>query len=66
MDPRVLDHVLAVVLPVALVLLGLNVGANMIGFGKAFIQRLTRKVVSGLIAILMIWIVLAVLMRSVS
>jgi hypothetical protein len=61
MDPRLVDQVLQLVLPVALLLLALNVGANMIGFGKSSVKRLTRKVVVGLLAIMFVWVLIVML-----
>lgn len=55
MDPRALEPLLQFVLPIALCLIALNVGANMIGFGKKWVQKLTTKVVQGLMAVSVFW-----------
>ena len=65
MDPRALDQLLSFVLPVALTLVALNVGANMTGFGKKWVQKLTTKVVQGLFAVGAILVLLAFLAQAV-
>ena len=64
MNPRLVDQLLQMIVPVALVLIALRVGAKTTGFGNKFVQKLTVKVTHGLIAIAIIWIVIASLMGS--
>jgi len=64
MNPRLVDQLLQMILPVALILIALNVGAKMTGFGKGVVRKLTVKVTHGLVAIAIFWIVIAALMGS--
>jgi len=64
MNPRLVDQLLQMILPVALILIALNVGAKMTGFGNKLVQKLTVKVTHGLLAIAIVWIVIAALMGS--
>jgi hypothetical protein len=64
MDPRLVDQLLQTILPVALVLIAINIGAKMTGFGNKFVQKLTVKVTHGLLAIAIVWIVIAALVGS--
>jgi hypothetical protein len=65
MDPRALEPLLQFILPIALTLVALNVGANMIGFGKKWIKKLTTKVVQGLVAVSIFWLAILILAEAV-
>lgn len=65
MDPRAFEPLLQFIIPVALILVALNVGANMTGFGKKWVQKLTAKVTQGLFAVSFVWIILILLVQAV-
>ena len=64
MNPRLVDQLLQMLVPVALVLIALRVGAKTTGFGNKFVQKLTVKVTHGLMAIAIVWIAIAILAGS--
>lgn len=66
MDPRYVDQLLELILPIALILLALNVGAKMTGFGQKLVTRLTEKVTWGLAAIAVIWLALVAVFSKLS
>lgn len=67
MDPTDLARqAFALGLAVALMLFALNVGTHMIGFGKSFVRRLTRKVLQGVAIIVGVLLLLALLAESLS
>ncbi|MDO8512799.1 MAG: hypothetical protein Q7S57_06010 [bacterium] len=65
MDPQALEPLLRFVLPVALCLIAINVGANMTGFGKKQIKKLTTKVVQGLVTVSVFWLAIIFLAEAV-
>lgn len=64
MNPRLVDQLLQMIVPVALVLIVLRVGAKTTGFGNKFVQKLTVKITHGLIAVAIVWIAIAILVGS--
>jgi len=65
MDSRAFEQLLQFILPIALCLIALNVGANMIGFGKKWVKKLTTKVVQGLVAVSVFWLAILILAEAV-
>ncbi len=66
MNPRLVDQVLQLVLPVALILVALHMGAHVTGFGKNVVKRLTEKVVHGLLVLGCIWFLITCLCTLLS
>ena len=65
MDPQALTPLLNFVLPIALTLVALNVGANMTGFGKKWVKKITTKVTQGLVAVSVFWLAIIFLAEAV-
>lgn len=55
MDQVLVEQLLRLLLPVALIVLVINIASRMTGIGKNLVKRLTEKIVSGLVAIVIIW-----------